>query len=148
MGIVKKISMIGLAGVTALALTMPSAEARNGRKGALIGGLLVGAIAGAAIAGAAQGANDDDYQPYPRQYAPQPVYGDDQDAYYQPAPVYQAQPSYYYRPAPVYRVQPRYAYDGCGPGPQLDPDATGRERDLYWHQRHKWKKACRSYGGY
>jgi hypothetical protein len=36
MGIVKKISMIGLAGITALALTMPSAEARSGRKGALI----------------------------------------------------------------------------------------------------------------
>jgi len=142
MGIVKKISMVGLAAVTAMAISMPSAEARSGRKAALIGGLLVGAIAGAAIAGAAQ-ANDDDYQPAPRYYAPQPAYGYDQDPYYQP------QPSYY-QPAPVYRVQPSYyGYGyGCGPEPQLDPNASGRERDLYWHQRHKWKKACRAYGGY
>jgi len=46
----KKIAMGVLAGVTALAMTMPQAEARNGRNAALLGGLFLGAVARAAPA--------------------------------------------------------------------------------------------------
>ena len=148
MGILKKVSMVGLAGMMALALSMPSAEARNGRKGALIGGLVAGAVAGAVIAGAANGNTYGD---------PGYGYGYGNAGYgypaYQPQPVYQRQPVYtygedpYYRPAPVYRPAPRYyGYNGCGPEPQLEPGASGREKDLYWHDRRKWKKACRRAG--
>jgi hypothetical protein len=155
MGILKKVSMVGLAAVTVLALTMPSAEARHGRKGALIGGLIVGAVAGAVIAGAARADNNgygygDRGYGYPG-YAQQPVYGG--DPYYQPAPVYYQPAPVYYQPAPVYRPARRYyGYYGCGPGPQAEPGSSGREKDLYQHDRRKWKKACRNggygYGGY
>ena len=55
----KKASMVVLAAVTAVALTVPQAEAKNGRNAALAGGLLLGAIAGAAIAGAGPAYADD-----------------------------------------------------------------------------------------
>ena len=105
MGIVKKITMVGLAAAMALAVTMPSAEARNRRHGALVGGLIAGAVLGAVIAGAANA--DDGYDEYPR-YRRQPAYsygyGYGNDDGYQ----YAAQPYYYrqkvYRP----RYQPRY----------------------------------------
>lgn len=95
----KKIVMGVLAGVTVLAMTMPQAEARNGRNAALLGGLFLGAVAGAALASSA---DDGDVDAYQRGDYARPRYG------------YRDQS---YDEAPAYRVRPRYSEsygdDGC-----------------------------------
>jgi len=63
MGLGRTITMGFLAGVAALALSMPQAQARDGRNAALIGGLLLGATAGALLADSAdQEGYDDPYR--------------------------------------------------------------------------------------
>jgi len=96
MGIVKKITMGLLAGVTAMAMMVPAAEARNGRNAALLGGLLLGAVAGAALA---DSANDD---------------GDQGADWGRPAPRYRPDPAYRAYSPPADYGEPAYSYDRGG----------------------------------
>jgi hypothetical protein len=96
----KKASMVLLAGVTAVALSVPQAEAKNGRNAALAGGLLLGAIAGAAIAGAGPAYGGERVYIYERE--PEVVYVKPRKkrivrVYREPPPVY------YYEEEPIYR---------------------------------------------
>jgi hypothetical protein len=88
----KLATALGLAG--AIALSVPSAEARNGRNAAIGFGIAAGALAlGAAAASASQPRYYYDNGPYA--YEP---YGYDSYNYYGGAPVYYRSPGYYYNP--------------------------------------------------
>ena len=119
-----KIAMALLAGVTVLAMTVPQAEARNGRNAALLGGLVLGAVAGAAIANA----SDDDYDtPYRRH------------GWNRPAPRYEYRAYQDYQPQPYYRrAQPDYAYSY----------GDGSYGGGYEHPRHHHRHAYFGGDGY
>ena len=93
----KLATALGLAG--AIALSVPSAEARGGRNAAIGFGIAAGALAlGAAAAAASQPRYYYDNGPYAYQpYAYQP-YGSGYDSYnyYGGAPVYYQSPGYYH----------------------------------------------------
>ena len=110
MGLGRTITMGLLAGVAALSLGMPQAQARDGRNAALIGGLLLGATAGALIADSADQEGYD--APYRRH------------GWGRPAPRYEAYPAYQsdesFDPPPRPRPYRDYSYrygngygDGC-----------------------------------
>jgi hypothetical protein len=106
----KLATALGLAG--AIALSVPSAEARGGRNAALGFGIAAGALAlGAAAAAASQPRYYYDNGPY----AYQP-YGNGYDSYN------------YYGGAPVYYQSPGYYYDRSRSRGSYDVDRNGNVR--------------------
>jgi hypothetical protein len=105
----KLATALGLAG--AIALSVPSAEARNGRNAALGFGIAAGALAlGAAAAAASQ----------PRYYydeGPYAYYPSGYDTYYSAPPAYYSAPGYGY-----------YGYDKSRSRGSYDVDRNGNVR--------------------
>lgn len=96
-----KLGLAAMAAVVAIGMGTPSAEARNGRNGAVAAGLVAGVVAGAVLS---QAARADDYDDG---YRAVPVYDDGYGGYERP----RYRPKRYYRERPRYYQRPRYYED-------------------------------------